>query len=112
MEAVSQVEGLKEFVKSSKVGNKAFIALHCSNKHGCFLAVAEYGGGGRKGLVVIPKGRCGRGWRGFALELQKFLESLQSSCSTGIRANPPGVSRGGYPLTGMGVFPLVPVLRA
>lgn len=60
MEALSQVEGLKEFVKSSKVGNKAFIALHCSNKHGCFLAVAEYGGGGWKGLVVILKGRGGR----------------------------------------------------
>lgn len=62
-------EGLKEFVKSSKVANKAFIAQRCSNSHGCFLALAEYGGGGQKGFIVILKGREGKGWRSCTLEL-------------------------------------------
>jgi hypothetical protein len=62
VEALTQWEGLKEFVKSSRVGNKAFIALRCSNNHGCFLALVEYGGGGWRGFIVIPKGREGKGW--------------------------------------------------
>jgi hypothetical protein len=37
MEALSQVEGLKEFVKSSRVGNKAFVAQHYAKKHGHFF---------------------------------------------------------------------------
>lgn len=69
MEALSQVEGLKEFVKSSRVGNKAFIAQRCSNKHGRFLAVVEYGVGGRRDFAIILEGRGGRGWRVFTLEL-------------------------------------------
>jgi hypothetical protein len=47
-EALTQGEGLKEFVKSSKVCNKAFIAQRCSNSHGflwlflCFEAASEF----------------------------------------------------------------------
>lgn len=43
---LSFVEGLKDFVRSSRVENKVFIAQHCSNKHGCFMALAEYNGCG------------------------------------------------------------------
>jgi hypothetical protein len=62
VEALLQAEGLKEFMKSSGGGNIAFIAQHWSNKHGCFLAVVEYGGGGRSGFPVILEGRGGKGW--------------------------------------------------
>lgn len=62
VEALLQAEGLKEFVKSSRVGNVAFIAQHWSNKHGRFLAVVEYGGGGRSGFPVLVEGRGGMGW--------------------------------------------------
>jgi hypothetical protein len=73
VEALSQAKASREFVKSSKVGNTAFIAQCGSNTHGRFLAVAEYGGSGRKSLVVILEGRGGSSWRGFAVELRKFL---------------------------------------
>jgi hypothetical protein len=43
-----------EFVKSPRVGNTVFIALRGSYAHERFLPVEEYGGGGRKGLVIIP----------------------------------------------------------
>lgn len=33
-----QAEGAKEFVKSSRVGSKAFIVQHCANKFDRFLA--------------------------------------------------------------------------
>jgi hypothetical protein len=56
-EALQQAEGLKEFVKSSRVGNKAFIVWRSTNKFGSYLAIVENGGGGRRGLVIIPKGR-------------------------------------------------------
>jgi hypothetical protein len=44
MEALLQAKGLKEVVKSSRVGFKAFIVQRCSNKYGRFLAVVDYGG--------------------------------------------------------------------
>ena len=58
-----------EFVKSPRVGNIAFIAQCGSNAHGRFLVVAEHGGGGWRGLLVILEGKGGRSWRGFAVEL-------------------------------------------
>jgi len=42
-----------------------------------FLAVAEYNDGGRKGFIIIPEGRGGRSWLGFALELWRFLNNFQ-----------------------------------
>lgn len=47
------------------------------------MAVAEYNGGGRKGFVIIPEGRGGRSWLGFALELWRFLNNFQKFHSGG-----------------------------
>lgn len=69
MEELLLAEALKDFLKSSKVGSKAFIANRFLNKLGINLGVAEYGGGGRRGIVVISKGRGGWGWAGFVLKL-------------------------------------------
>ncbi len=55
LEALSQAEGLKAFVKLSRVGNKAFLAQSCSNSHRHFLALTEYGGFGQRGYIVIQK---------------------------------------------------------
>lgn len=55
MEVVPQVEGMKEFVRSSRVENKASVSQHCSNKHGHFMDLADYGGG-RRGFFTISKG--------------------------------------------------------
>lgn len=83
MEALSHAEGLKEFVKSSRVGNKDSLAWCCSNNRGRFLALTEYRGGGRRGCILIPEGREGMGWSGFALELRKALEFFHSFVSAG-----------------------------
>lgn len=75
---------LEEFVKSSRVGNKAFIVHRCANKCGQFLAVAKYGVAWR-GLVVIPEGRGSRELLDFALELRKFLECFQLNRALRVR---------------------------
>jgi len=69
VEALPQAAGLKDYVKSSWVGNKAFITERCFNKHGRFLAGAEYGDGGGRGYIIIPEGKDCKGWRAFALKL-------------------------------------------
>jgi hypothetical protein len=60
---------LMEFLKSSRAGSEAFIVQWCVIKFRRYLAIIEYGGGGRRGFVVILGGRGGRGWAGFVLEL-------------------------------------------
>lgn len=47
------------------------------NKAGRFLQVGIYVGGGRKGVIWIPEGRNGSGWRRFANELRLFLSSKE-----------------------------------
>lgn len=44
MEDLLLVEASMEFLKSSRVGSKAFIALRCANKFEWHLAIAECGG--------------------------------------------------------------------
>jgi hypothetical protein len=44
MEDLLLVEASMEFLKSSRVGSKAFIALRCANKFKRYLAIAECGG--------------------------------------------------------------------
>jgi hypothetical protein len=70
-----------DFLDSSKEGNKAFIAQKSSNRAGRFVEIAEYRVGGRRGLIVVPKGRQGRGWKLFAAELGKVVALF--SCSPG-----------------------------
>jgi hypothetical protein len=74
MEVLSQAKEMKDFVKSSRVGNKVFIAQCCSHNHGRFLSLAKYGSGCRRRFIVILEGRDGKGTRGFALEFRRILE--------------------------------------
>jgi hypothetical protein len=46
------------------------------------LEVAVFAKGGRKGGLWIPKGRDGRGWWRFALELRRFVDSSLSSAKS------------------------------
>lgn len=98
-------------MKSSRVGDIAFIAQCGSNGHERFLTVVEYGGGGPRGFVVIPEGRGGRGWRGFVVELRMFLEYFQSSHGVGRRVNLARSSHSGYPSSGLGVSSSVLLLQ-
>jgi hypothetical protein len=67
----SQVKG--DIAKSYREGDKALMVHGGVNKAGSFLEVAVYAEGGRKGIIWLPEGRGGRGWRRFANELRRML---------------------------------------
>ena len=47
-----------------------------SNKAGCFLEVAVFVEGNRKGVIRLPEGREGWGWQQFMDELRSLLAQL------------------------------------
>ena len=53
---------LHEFFKLLRVGSKAFIIQRRVNRFGCYLVVREYGRGGQRSSIVIPKDQEGKGW--------------------------------------------------
>jgi hypothetical protein len=72
----------KDFIKSFKEGSKVTIIQRGSNMSGQFLEVAMYAVGGWRGLIMVPKGREGRGWSRFAAEMSKvkiYFESMVGS---------------------------------
>jgi hypothetical protein len=73
MEWVLRNTGVEEFVDSFREGSKAVIVRRGGNKAGRFLEVAVYAEGGRKGMVLFPEGRAGRGWSRVSGELSKAL---------------------------------------
>jgi hypothetical protein len=68
----------KDFIRSFREGSKVLIFRQGGNAAGRFLEVAVYGVGGRRGIIFIPEGRDGRGWRSFVLELDKIRQSVHS----------------------------------
>jgi hypothetical protein len=60
MEELLKAEAIKEFLKSSIVGSKAYIVQRSANRFGHYLVVKEYGSGGRHDSIVIPEGREGK----------------------------------------------------
>lgn len=112
VEALTQAEGLKECLKSSRVGSRAFLA-QCSNRQGCFLALAEYGGGGgRRGCIVILEGKEGTKWSGFCPLLHKVLEFFNLFTGTGRRVLATRKRLGDSPSTETGGNPKAAALRA
>lgn len=71
VEALVRNTKVMEFIKLSRVRNKAFFVQRGSNRLGWYLEVLEYAVGGYRGLIVIVKGREGWVWRSFAAELRK-----------------------------------------
>jgi hypothetical protein len=100
MEALQQAEGSKELVKPSRVGNKVFAVSDVQTTLGATCS-CEYGGGARRGLVVVREDRDGTGWLGFALELRKFLEFLQTNFVFGNKSVHVGVAFCGHSLSSM-----------
>ena len=74
MEAVLQAGKNLDFTKHLREGSRTFMAQRCSNKHGRFLTVTGYGGGGRRSVVAIPEGYEGLGWEKFAAELRRVAD--------------------------------------
>jgi hypothetical protein len=72
-----------DFVKSYREGSKVTIVRRGGNKSGCFLEVAVYAVGGRKGLVLFLEGLDGRGWSCVLGELSKVLAFLKTNGKLG-----------------------------
>ncbi len=58
------------FVHTFHEGDTVFIVQRCSNHKGHYILVQETHKGGRRGLIIIPEGWNGGGWRGFVYELR------------------------------------------
>jgi hypothetical protein len=71
VEAACQVK--EDVANSYREGDKVLMVHGGANKAGRFLEVSEYAEGGRKGVLWLPEGRFGRGWRRFAGELRLML---------------------------------------
>jgi hypothetical protein len=99
-------------LKSSRVGSKAFIAQRLVNKLGRYMAVAEYGGGGWRGFVVISEARGGQGWPGFVLKLWKVLETFQISFGDGYTTCHSEVPLGGFSSSRLKLCSTVPLALA
>lgn len=68
----------KDFYTTSREGTKSFIVQRCLNVRGCYMALVEYGGGGRRSFIFIPKELGGKGWRKMADALwEAILEKGQ-----------------------------------
>jgi hypothetical protein len=81
VEAATQVK--EDISKSYREGDKVLMVHGGSNKAGRYLEVSVYTEGGRKGVLWIPEGRFGRGWRRFAGELRLMLVSPNDKSDLG-----------------------------
>lgn len=63
LEDCSSSAGNKTFYKLYRDGSKALFVHRHSNDFRRYLEITEYGGNGRWGLLVLPKGMEGGGWK-------------------------------------------------
>jgi hypothetical protein len=63
----------EEIAKSYREGDKVTMVHGGGNKAGIFLEVSVFAEGGQKGVIWLPEGRYGRGWRRFAGELRQLV---------------------------------------
>ena len=66
----------KDFARTCHDGERVLKVRLGSNKAGCFLEVAVFVEGSRKGVIRIPEGRGGWGWQRFADELRSLVAHL------------------------------------
>lgn len=69
---------LDAFVKAFRGDSTATFVRKGENKSGRFLEVAVYAVGGRRGLILLPEGRDGRGWSSVSGELSKVLAYFEA----------------------------------
>jgi hypothetical protein len=75
VESAIQAQVKEEIAKTFREGDKAMMVHGGGNKAGRFLEVSFLAVGGRKGVIWLPEGRFGNGWRRFAGELRRLLEA-------------------------------------
>jgi hypothetical protein len=84
LEVVLGLPAEQDFVKSFREGSKVLIARRGGNKAGRILEATTFGLGGRKGSIVIPKGRGGWGWFKFSDELRNVVDFFSASVGGGL----------------------------
>jgi hypothetical protein len=83
--------GKEDFAKSFRDEVRVLKVRKGSNKAGCFLEVAVFVEGGRKGVIRLPEGRGGWGWRSFVDELRQLLVLFVAKKSPTVPVATPGV---------------------
>jgi hypothetical protein len=78
VEEVLQNPDSEDFVKYFREGSKVTIVRRGGNSFGQFLVVTVFNVGGRRGMIVFPEGRDGRGWGRVYGELSKVLDFFKS----------------------------------
>ena len=63
----------ENFARTFRDGNKVFILQMGLNAHGSFLMISDLLHGRRKGVIIVPEGKLGCGWRGFGFHLRKAI---------------------------------------
>jgi hypothetical protein len=66
----------EDFARMCRDGERVLKVRLGSNKAGCFLEVAVFVEGSRKGVIRIPEGRGGWGWQRFVDELRSLVAHL------------------------------------
>jgi hypothetical protein len=88
VEEVLLSSNTEDFWRRSRSGSPSFFVQRCANKHGRFLIVEDFGGGRRRGCILIPEGRRGEGWNSFILELRAVVTFMKSYVGVGNSSKP------------------------
>jgi len=93
MEELKQGGEIRDFCRTFRVGSTVFILQRRGNVHGKFLELSEYGYGGRRTSVILPKGREGSGWANCLAQLRRLEKSFEKKATGGkIGGNLPSAS--------------------
>jgi hypothetical protein len=84
---VAHLNKCEGFYRKIRVSQSVFLCQRSYNAHGAYLAIEEFSGGGRQGVILLPEGRKKWGWCGFG----EVLRSLPKPFIT-MKQVPPAVA--------------------
>ncbi|XP_041004110.1 uncharacterized protein LOC121249465 [Juglans microcarpa x Juglans regia] len=71
-----------EFLRTHRKGDTVLMVQKGHNHNGSFISLSEFGRDKRRGLIVVPKGRKGEGWKNFDDALMEIHASSISGKRT------------------------------
>ncbi|KAF5460791.1 hypothetical protein F2P56_020633 [Juglans regia] len=75
--------GSAEFLRTRRKGNMVLMVRRGSNYYGSFIVLSEFGHDKRRGMIVVPEGRKGEGWRYFGDTVNELSPPFSSTVSQG-----------------------------